>query len=119
MGRSPNAMDIDMAVKTEKSESMPPGKVKQETFEVKTEDSSLSITTKVEIDFEAPKTKRSRMLFAHLPSTKPEALSSFTEIKESIYQFEDLGESQQQDVMACECKPLKSGLCRLKDSLTV
>jgi hypothetical protein len=113
MGRSPNAMDIDMAVKTEKSESMPPGKVKQETFEVKTEDSSLSISTKVDIDSEAPKTKRSRMLFAHLPSVKQEASSSFTEIEESIYQFDDLGESQQQDVMACECKPLQSGLCPL------
>jgi hypothetical protein len=111
MGRSPNVMDVDMAVKTETNDSVPPGTVKQEMFEVKSENDSLSVSTKTEIDFgDAPKPKRTRMLFSHLPSVKQEALASFTEIKESIYQYDDLGESQQQDVMACECKPLKSGM---------
>jgi hypothetical protein len=50
-----------------------------------------------------------RMLFDHLPSATKQAKETFMEIQESIYQFDDLAESQQQDVMACDCKPLQSG----------
>ena len=59
------------------------------------------------------KMKRSRQTFSHLPSAKDEALGAFTQIRQCIYQFDDLGESQQEDVMACECRPLKSGLSLL------
>jgi len=54
--------------------------------------------------------KRTRTLFSHLPSIKAEALSAFTEITESTYEDDLLGESQQEDVMACECKPMISGM---------
>ena len=73
---------------------------------------SLSLTTKLEDGVTTTKPKRQRMLFSHLPSVKKEALATFKEISDSAYQFSDLGESQQQDVMACECKPLKSGIQR-------
>ena len=55
------------------------------------------------------KMKRTRQTFFHLPSAKDEALDTFTQVQQCVYQFDDLGESQQEDVMACECKPLKSG----------
>src|SRR5271170_5184391 len=55
------------------------------------------------------KMKRTRQTFSHLPSAKDEALDTFTQVQQCVYQFDDLGESQQEDVMACECKPLKSG----------
>jgi hypothetical protein len=55
------------------------------------------------------KMKRIRQTFSHLPSAKDEALDTFTQVQQCAYQFDDLGESQQEDVMACECKPLKSG----------
>ena len=53
---------------------------------------------------------RKRMIFSHLPAVTTEARETFVEVQGSIYQFDDLGESQQQDVMACECKPLISGI---------
>ena len=110
MGRSPNGMDIDMTVKMEGSEALQV-KIKEETCDAKMENGAAGVTPKAETTSTEPaKTKRTRQLFAHLPSAKQDALSQFTEIKESLYQYEELGESQQQDVMACECKPLKSGI---------
>jgi len=86
--------------------------VKEEMVDVKMEDDALSTTAELNSGI-ATKSKPSRMLFSHLPSVKKEALSTFQEITESIYQFSDLGESQQQDVMACECKPNISGISLL------
>ena len=104
-------MDTDMAVKKEEAEVVQTVTLKEETCDVKLENGAITATTKVDTSsVDVPKPKRTRQLFAHLPSAKEEALSQFREIKESIYQYEELGESQQQDVMACECKPLKSGI---------
>jgi hypothetical protein len=106
-------MDIDLAVKMEGNEALQAVTIKEETCDVKMENGAVGVTPKVEPSSTEPaKTKRTRQLFAHLPSAKQDALSQFTEIKESLYQYEELGESQQQDVMACECKPLKSGIPR-------
>ena len=55
------------------------------------------------------KMKRTRQTFSHLPSAKDEALDTFTQVQQCVYQFDDLGESQQEYVMACECKPFKAG----------
>lgn len=111
MGRSPNGMDVDVGIKKEENGVLMAITVKEETCDIKMENGTVSVTAKVEASsIDMPKTKRTRQLFAHLPSTKQEVLSQFTEIKESLYQYEELGESQQPDVMACECKPLKSGI---------
>jgi hypothetical protein len=84
--------------------------IKEEPQDVKMEEDP-SISVKTESNGGATlKAKRTRMLFSHLPSVKKEALSTFQQITESIYQFTDLGESQQQDVMACECKPDIQGI---------
>ena len=113
MRRSLNGMDTDRAVKQEENQVVRTVTVKEEICDVKVENGAVTVTTRVETSsIDVPKTKRTRQLFSHLPSAKGEALSQFTEIKESIYQFEELGESQQQDVMACECKPLKGGISR-------
>ena len=97
--------------RTVKTEDMT---VKEEVYDVKFEDMSLSVSTKaLETNSVTtkPKMKRPRMLFSYLPSVKEQALKTFTEIQESIYQDEELGESSQQvDVMSCECKPVISGI---------
>jgi [histone H3]-lysine36 N-trimethyltransferase len=67
---------------------------------------------------EPAKVRSRRMTFSSLPSVKDTALETFTEIKENVYQYEDLGESQQEDVMACECKPLSAGMSSLRSALT-
>ena len=119
MRRSPNGMDSDPGVKQEENEVVRTVRVKEEICDVKMENGEVSVTTKVETStIDVPKTKRSRQLFSDIPSAKDEALSQFTEIKESIYQYEELGESQQQDVMACECKPLKGGISPSQHTLT-
>ena len=82
--------------------------------DVKIENDSLSVSTHT---IDTLKMKRIRQSFSHLPSVKEQALGTFTEIKESVYQYEDLGESQQEDVMACECKP-QMGLLSCKPFLT-
>jgi len=104
MGRAPTEMTVKNTVKTENGISNTTG-IKSETPEVKMEDDSLATTPS-----DLTNKKRGRTLYSHLPSMKKQALSTFQEIKESIYQFPDLGESQQQDVMACECKPDISGI---------
>ena len=82
---------------------------KEEVYDVKLEDMSLSQETNSVTN--TPKMKRPRTLFSDLRSVKEEALRTFTEIQESIYQDEELGESSQQvDVMSCECKPAISGI---------
>lgn len=104
-------MDVDKAIKKEENGDLKAATVKQETCDIEIENGAVSVPAKVETaSTDMSKAKRTRQIFAHLPSVKQEALSQFTEIKESIYQYEELGESQQQDVMACECKPLKSGI---------
>jgi [histone H3]-lysine36 N-trimethyltransferase len=104
-------MDVDENDPPSKETDLQSVLVKEEVYDIKSGNLSLSVTTKVEANpEEVTKMKRKRILFSHLPSVKEEAVSSFTQIKESLYQYEDLGESQQQDVMACECKPLKTGL---------
>ena len=111
MGRSPNGMNVDVGIKKEEDGVLEAVTIKEETCDINMEKGVVSVTAKVEASsIDIPKTKRTRQLFAHLPSARQEALSQFTEIKESMYQYEELGESQQQDVMACECKPLKSGI---------
>jgi hypothetical protein len=98
-------MDVEEPNKPQDTETRRSVSVKDETFDVKSEDTlSSAEASSAEI-----KTKRTRISLSHLPSVKEQALTTFTEIKESLYQYEDLGESQQQDVMACECKPLKTG----------
>ena len=89
--------------------------IKQAVFDVTMEDVSVLESIKLEGNNDVPSTslakmKPTRHTFSHLPSAKDEALHSFTQVKQCIYQFDDLGESQQEDVMACECKPLKSGI---------
>lgn len=100
------------AVKTEECRDMLLQSVKEESYDVKMEDVSLSLSTKLETDslYGGPKPqKRTRMTFLHLPAVTQTALGTFAEIIESQYQYSDLGESQQEDVMACECKPSKQG----------
>ena len=93
-------------VKKDVNEAMQSVTIKEEQYDVKMEELSLSLSTKLETQVDTPvKVKRTRQSFLHLPSVKQEALATFTEIRESIYQYDDLGESQQEDVMACECKP--------------
>lgn len=94
-------------VKKDVSEAMQSVTIKEEQYDVKMEELSLSLSTKLETQtVDTPvKVKRTRQSFSHLPSVKQEALATFAEIRESIYQYDDLGESQQEDVMACECKP--------------
>jgi hypothetical protein len=112
MGRSPTATHGNCSVKTEEPEEVHAMRLKEEAYDVKTEDILLSVSTKGEtnsVDHHT-KMKRTRMIFSHLPSVKAEALATFTPIKWNIYQDEDLGESAQQvDVMSCECKPSISG----------
>jgi hypothetical protein len=108
-------MSRNSGVKTEDTQTMREMTVKEETCNIKIEEVSLSISTKLETtnSVDNSKMKRTRILFSHLPSVKKEALNTFTEIKESIYQDDDLGESSQQvDVMSCECKPIISGPSR-------
>ena len=115
MGRSPNGIEAALAVKMEDNGILQAVIHKEERYDIKMENGVVSVTANVEpSSVDLPKTKRTRQLFSHLPSAKDEALSQFTEIKESLYQYEELGESQQQDVMACECKPLKSGISIVK-----
>jgi hypothetical protein len=90
--------------------------IKEEAYDIKIENMSLSVSTKLESNStETPqKMKPRRALFSQLPSVRKEALSAFTEVKENIYQFDELGESQQGgEVMTCECVPLKSGIYAL------
>jgi hypothetical protein len=103
-------MDVDDEPVPTEDDPLPSVLVKEEVYDIKSGNLSLSVTTKVDSNAsDIPKMKRKRTLLSHLPSVKDEALSSFSQIQESIYQYEDLGESQQQDVMACECKPLVTG----------
>jgi hypothetical protein len=114
MGRSPNGMEAALTVKMEDNGILQAVILKEERYDIKMENGAVSVTANVTSSGDLPKPKRTRQLFSHLPSAKDEALSQFTEIKESLYQYEELGESQQQDVMACECKPLKSGISIVK-----
>ena len=115
MGRSPIAMNNESS-SVVNTEDMT---IKEEVYDVKLEDVSLSVSTEVLQTNSIPKMKPTRMLFSHLPSVKEDALSTFTEIQESIYQDEELGESSQQvDVMSCECKPAISGIPLLQHFLT-
>ena len=111
MGRSSTHGNGEHGLSSRQTDAGLTLKAKEEEIDVKLEDVTLSVSTKLETNvIEAPKVKRQRQTFSHLPSAKAEALSAFTEIRESIYQYEDLGESQQEDVMACECKPMKAGI---------
>jgi hypothetical protein len=111
MGRSSTNANGDHGILSTQSEGEVALKVKAEEIDIKMEDVTLSVSTKLETTVvDAPKVKRRRPTFSHLPSAKEEALSTFTQIRESIYQYDDLGESQQEDVMACECKPMKAGM---------
>ena len=110
-------MDVDEDVMTDDTVTPRSGVVKDEPCDSRSRKSS-SLKVKSETGSVTPsKMKRNRILFSHVTSVKDEALGTFTQIKDSIYQYEDLGESQQQDVMACECKPQKTGRARRDRSL--
>src|SRR5271167_4668031 len=113
MGRSPCPMNRESSVNTEEVDAGHPTNVKEEQYDVKLEDVSLSVPTSSQTNSNfdpPPKMKRTRTLFSHLSSVKEETLNTFTQIKWNIYQDEELGESSQQvDVMSCECKPSISG----------
>jgi len=111
MGRSSTNANGDHGALSKHTEGEVALKVKEEEIDIKMEEVTLSVSTKLETSVvDTPKVKRRRQTFSQLPSAKAEALSAFTEIRESIYQYDDLGESQQEDVMACECKPMKAGM---------
>jgi hypothetical protein len=109
MGRSPTATNNDTTGSVGPLQSVV---VEGETEDIKMEHVPLSVSTKLDANSTkaSQKMKPRRALYSHLLSVKKEALSSFTEIRENTYQFEELGESQQGgEVMTCECVPLKSG----------
>lgn len=110
MGRAPTTMNNDSTGSVEPLQSIV---VEGETGDIKTEDVSLSVSTNpAPNSSETPqKMKPRRALYFHLPSVKKEALSNFTETRQNIYQFDDLGDSQQGgEVMTCECVLQKSGI---------
>ncbi|KAI5806503.1 histone-lysine N-methyltransferase [Peziza echinospora] len=107
-----NGSENGRAFKKEQAQSTRESTMSDISMEVKGEKSEASSETDQKSGRGSAAAKNSRRgppLFNHLPSATEDATKTFQVIETSIYTSKYLGDSGQDEVMSCDCRPSWSG----------
>ena len=114
-----NGSENGRALKKEQAQSTRESTMSDISMEVKREKSEASSETDQKSGRGSATAKNSRRgppLFNHLPSATEDATKTFQVIETSIYTSKYLGDSGQDEVMSCDCRPSWSEFLFISDS---
>ena len=85
------------------------------TYDKQLEDDTLGLEKRIKrVRVKPEEVIAEPQLWLDAPSAKVSAAAEFSEISQCIYQSKDMGESGQEEIMSCDCKP-EFGILRYID----